>query len=142
MCEYKQVKDLIQLFNESTISKLDLEINEFKLKLEKEVIVKQENELLVDNINNQTQSSINKEQYLEIKSPIVGVYYEQASPEALPFVEEGMMVEKGQVLCIIEAMKVMNEIIAPSQGKIIKKLVNNESFVEYDQVLLLIEEGV
>ena len=141
MCEYKQVKDLIQLFNESTISKLDLEINEFKLKLEKEVIVKQEKELLVD-INNQTQSSVNKEQYLEIKSPIVGVYYEQASPEALPFVEEGMMVEKGQVLCIIEAMKVMNEIIAPSQGKIIKKLVNNENFVEYDQVLLLIEEGV
>ena len=141
MCEYKQVKDLIQLFNESTISKLDLEINEFKLKLEKEVIVKQEKELLVD-INNQTELSINKEQYLEIKSPIVGVYYEQASPEAQLFVEEGMMVEKGQVLCIIEAMKVMNEIIAPSQGKIIKKLVNNESFVEYDQVLLLIEEGV
>jgi len=141
MCEYKQVKELIQLFNESTISKLDLEINEFKLKLEKEVIVKQEKELLVD-INNQTQSSVNKEQYLEIKSPIVGVYYEQASPEAQLFVEEGMMVEKGQVLCIIEAMKVMNEIIAPSQGKIIKKLVTNESFVEYDQVLLLIEEGV
>jgi len=74
----------------------------------------------------------------EVKSPIVGTFYEAPSPGALPFVKVGDVVQVGQVLCIIEAMKLMNEIEADVSGEIVKRLVNNAQPVEYGQVLFLI----
>ncbi len=74
----------------------------------------------------------------EIKSPIVGTFYEAPSPGALPFVKVGDTVQPGQVLCIIEAMKLMNEIEADVGGEIVKRLVNNAQPVEYGQALFLI----
>ena len=74
----------------------------------------------------------------QVKSPIVGTFYEAPSPGALPFVKMGDMVQEGQVLCIIEAMKLMNEIEADVSGEIVKRLVNNAQPVEYGQVLFLI----
>ncbi len=74
----------------------------------------------------------------EVKSPIVGTFYETPSPGALPFVKVGDVVQEGQVLCIIEAMKLMNEIEADAGGEIVKRLVNNAQPVEYGQVLFLI----
>jgi acetyl-CoA carboxylase biotin carboxyl carrier protein len=74
----------------------------------------------------------------EVKSPIVGTFYEAPSPGALPFVKVSDVVQAGQVLCIIEAMKLMNEIEADVSGEIIKRLVNNAQPVEYGQVLFLI----
>jgi len=74
----------------------------------------------------------------EVKSPIVGTFYESASPGAPAFVKQGDVVQAGQVLCIIEAMKLMNEIEADVSGEIIKRLVNNAQPVEYGQVLFLI----
>ncbi len=74
----------------------------------------------------------------EVKSPIVGTFYEAPSPGALPFVKAGDVVQTGQVLCIIEAMKLMNEIEADVSGEIVKRLVNNAQPVEYGQVLFLI----
>jgi acetyl-CoA carboxylase biotin carboxyl carrier protein len=66
-----------------------------------------------------------------VKSPIVGTFYEAASPGAPPFVGVGDTVKEGQVLCIIEAMKLMNEIEADASGEIVKRFVNNSSPVEY-----------
>jgi len=74
----------------------------------------------------------------EVKSPIVGTFYETPSPGAPPFVKVGDVVQEGQVLCIIEAMKLMNEIEADTGGEIVKRLVNNAQPVEYGQVLFLI----
>jgi acetyl-CoA carboxylase biotin carboxyl carrier protein len=74
----------------------------------------------------------------EVKSPIVGTFYESPSPGALPFVKVGDVVQEGQVLCIIEAMKLMNEIEADVSGEIVKRLVSNAQPVEYGQVLFLI----
>ena len=74
----------------------------------------------------------------EVKSPIVGTFYEAPSPGAPPFVKVGDAVQVGQVLCIIEAMKLMNEIEADVSGEIVKRLVNNAQPVEYGQVLFLI----
>ena len=70
-----------------------------------------------------------------VKSPIVGTFYESPSPGAPPFVKPGDKVEAGQVLCIIEAMKLMNEIEADLGGEIVKRLVNNGQPVEYGQPL-------
>jgi len=73
-----------------------------------------------------------------VKSPIVGTFYEAPSPGAPAFVKAGDVVQEGQVLCIIEAMKLMNEIEADASGEIVKRTVNNGQPVEYGQVLFLI----
>jgi len=77
-----------------------------------------------------------------ITSPMVGTFYAASSPEAAPFVEVGSTVNVGDVVCIIEAMKVMNEIKAPCDGTVTSILVENEALVEYDQALMVIEENV
>jgi len=76
-----------------------------------------------------------------VHSPIVGTYYESASPGAPPFVAVGEKVATGQVLCIVEAMKLMNEIESDVAGEIVKKLVNNGQPVEYGQELFAIRAG-
>jgi acetyl-CoA carboxylase biotin carboxyl carrier protein len=76
-----------------------------------------------------------------ITSPMVGTFYRASSPEANPFVEEGDSVRKGQTLCIIEAMKMMNEIEAEVAGRVIKVLCENAQPVEYGQPLVVIEVG-
>lgn len=77
--------------------------------------------------------------YYAVRSPIVGTFYRAPAPGADPFVEVGDFVEKGQVLCIVEAMKVMNELESPVAGKIVDILVQNGEPVEYGQVLFLID---
>jgi acetyl-CoA carboxylase biotin carboxyl carrier protein len=77
--------------------------------------------------------------YHEIRSPIVGTFYGAPSPDSDPFVKPGDEVSPGDVLCIVEAMKLMNEIESDASGKVVKVLVENAEPVEYDQVLFLIE---
>jgi acetyl-CoA carboxylase biotin carboxyl carrier protein len=85
-------------------------------------------------------SEIKEEQkYHVIKSPLVGTFYRSPSPGAPPFVEEGDMVSKGQILCIIEALKVMNEIESDVDGRVAKILVENGQPVEYGQELFYVE---
>jgi acetyl-CoA carboxylase biotin carboxyl carrier protein len=79
------------------------------------------------------------EKLVTITSPIVGTFYRAPSPDADPYVEEGDLVRKGQVLCIVEAMKLMNEIESEVDGRIYKILVESAKPVEYGQPLFLIE---
>ncbi len=76
---------------------------------------------------------------LPVKSPLIGVFYNSPGPESKPFVEIGITVEKGAALCIIEAMKVMNEIPSPVRGKVIKILVSNGQSVQAEQDLFLLQ---
>lgn len=76
---------------------------------------------------------------MEICSPMVGTFYRSPAPDADPYTEVGQMVQVGQTLCIIEAMKLMNEIESEYTGKVIKILVENAQPVEYNQVLFLIQ---
>jgi acetyl-CoA carboxylase biotin carboxyl carrier protein len=75
----------------------------------------------------------------EMKSPMIGTFYRSKSPDKPPFVQPGDMVKKGQVLCIIEAMKLFNEIESEFDGKIVKVLADDSQPVEYDQPIFLIE---
>ncbi|MFA6457136.1 MAG: acetyl-CoA carboxylase biotin carboxyl carrier protein [Bacteroidota bacterium] len=77
--------------------------------------------------------------YHEVKSPIVGTFYRSPSPDAAPYVEVGSKVKQGGVLCIVEAMKLMNEIECDTAGTIVKINVENGKPVEYGQVLFLVE---
>jgi len=76
---------------------------------------------------------------VEIKSPMIGTFYLTASPDAAPFVTEGGSISAGKTVCIIEAMKLFNEIESDISGKIVKILVANASPVEYDQPLFLVD---
>jgi acetyl-CoA carboxylase biotin carboxyl carrier protein len=80
-------------------------------------------------------------QYHEIRSPIVGTFYRAPAPDAEPYVEIGQAVKVGSVLCIVEAMKLMNEIESDCDGAIMKIMVENGKPVEYNQVLFLIEKA-
>lgn len=86
-----------------------------------------------------TTPTVIEKKYAEVRSPIVGTFYRAPSPEADAYVEVGKMINKGDVLCIIEAMKLMNEIESDIAGKIVKILVENAQPVEYNQVLFLID---
>jgi acetyl-CoA carboxylase biotin carboxyl carrier protein len=76
-----------------------------------------------------------------VKSPIVGTYYGSPSPGAAPFVSPGERVEKGQVICIVEAMKLMNEIESDASGEIVKCFISNGQPIEFGQPLFSIREG-
>ena len=77
--------------------------------------------------------------YKSLKAPMIGTFYRSSGPDSPTFAQVGDMVEKGQVICIIEAMKLFNEIEAEESGRIVKALVENATPVEYDQPLFLIE---
>jgi acetyl-CoA carboxylase biotin carboxyl carrier protein len=76
-----------------------------------------------------------------VESPMVGTFYRASAPDAAPFVEEGSSVRKGQTVCIIEAMKMMNEIEAPAAGRVVRIVAENAQPVEYGQALMVIEVG-
>jgi acetyl-CoA carboxylase biotin carboxyl carrier protein len=80
-------------------------------------------------------------QFHEIKSPIVGTFYRSPAPDAAPFIQVGSVIRPGAILCIVEAMKLMNEIEADVAGKIVKIMVENGQPVEYDQTLFLVEKS-
>ena len=82
---------------------------------------------------------IAEKKYHEVKSPIVGTFYRAPAPDASNYVEVGQAVEEGSVLCIVEAMKLMNEIESDASGTIVKVCVENGKPVEYNQVLFLVE---
>ena len=86
----------------------------------------------------ESEASIDFNHITEVKSPMVGVFYAAPSPEAQPYVQVGSKVKKGDVLCIIEAMKLMNEITAEQDGEIVDICVNSGEVVEYSQTLFKI----
>jgi acetyl-CoA carboxylase biotin carboxyl carrier protein len=87
----------------------------------------------------QSSSSSDSSRYITIKSPMIGTFYRSPKPESPSFVNVGDTVAKGQKVCIIEAMKLFNEIESEVSGKIVKILVDNATPVEYDQALFLVD---
>ena len=121
----KQFETILALFEKSTVSEMELESEAFKLKLKRNTEV---HEVIARPIIHQASSQSVKEDNAHwVKAPLVGTYYHSANPDAKPYVEVGQAVREGQVICLIEAMKVMNEI----------KAINGK-MVEYNQALVRI----
>lgn len=138
------IRELMDKFNNSNIQKMDVEFDDIKIKLEKESTnsIVQQGEKVVFKEKEVVPIKEEKQEVIQgepIKAPLVGVFYSKSSPEAKPFVEVGSHVEIGDTLCIIEAMKVMNEIKAPISGTIIDISVKDEELVEYDQIIMRIQ---
>ena len=81
---------------------------------------------------------INDEKTVTIKAPLVGTYYTSSKPGSTPFISEGASIRKGQIICIIEAMKIFNEIESEISGKVLKILIKSGTPVEYDQDLIVV----
>lgn len=132
------IKQIMSEFDQSNVTKMKVEIDDLKIELEKEsekveyVKPVEEKKVVEDKCREQATGT-------PVKSPIVGVFYSASSPESEPYVTVGKNVKKGDIVCIIEAMKVMNEIKAPCDGTVTSILVENEALVEYDQALMVIE---
>ena len=137
----RQIRELAQIVRENGLSALEVSENESRIRIEcdqKEVVVQ---EMAAAPASPQTavpeekQTNVDFNRAREIKSPMVGVFYADSAPEASPFVEIGSRVKKGDVVCIIEAMKLMNEITAEFDGEVVDICVRNGDVVEYGQPL-------
>ena len=148
--EIKEVKELLKAFDESDSTFLSLEQDGVKLKLKKAeakeaVIVPQKVEVATDNNQTiKTEASDIKDTKEELEegdkvlAPLVGVFYAAPSPEEEAYVQVGDKVKAGQILCLIEAMKMMSEITAPREGVIKKIYVKNQDVVGFEEPLFLI----
>lgn len=150
--EQKDLKDLIKTFDKSSISKLVLKDKDFYIKLEKKAAAIQESyEVQTPPVKieaakpKQIEAKPQEEKpqsanITTINSPMVGTFYRAPSPDAAPFVNVGDTVKKGQTIAIIEAMKIMNELEAEFDCKILEILVENGQPVEYDMPLFKVEK--
>lgn len=156
MLDYNQIKELIKEIDSSSLRVFELENSDIKLKLSKN----EENSLYKENIINTTSSESSTvftkeiktsteetlaqtEELIEenlniVKSPLVGTYYSSSTPGGSPYVEVGYKVKKGDVLCIVEAMKIMNEITSEVDGEIVEVLRTDEEIVEFGMELFKI----
>lgn len=131
----EDIEKIIKIFECANVSKLSLELENMKLSLEKN----EENKMFIE--NKDTNNIVSKEECCNleyIESPVVGTFYTSRAPEKPPFITVGSKVKKGDVLCIIEAMKVMNEVVSPCSGVVKEIYFKNESLVEYGKRLIAI----
>jgi acetyl-CoA carboxylase biotin carboxyl carrier protein len=144
--EHEDLKELIGLLKDTDITELQVEKEGIKIKIRRE---KYFGHFEVPNpmierkaLKEEVPVPMLDEKLFTVASPIVGTFYRAPAPDAAPFVEAGTKVKKGQVLCVIEAMKLMNEIESEVDGVIARILVENGHPVEYSEPLFLIDPAV
>lgn len=147
----KEIKEMINLMNENGLVELEIEKDDMRVRLKKTgagveassggTILIEKTSLSPTHAKEEATESIEKLaiKTVEIKAPMVGTFYRAPSPESPPYVEVGQVIEPGQVICIIEAMKLMNEIKSEIKGKLLEILVDNTEPVEFGQPMFLIE---
>ncbi|WP_242928402.1 acetyl-CoA carboxylase biotin carboxyl carrier protein [Pontibacter vulgaris] len=157
----KEIQDLIDFIAKSGLNKVNIETEEFKISVKRDpdqqityvkesgavapaaapapVAAPQAAPAAAPAPVAAAPAASEESRYVAIKAPMIGTFYRASSPEAPIFVNVGDEVKKGQVICIIEAMKLFNEIESEVSGKIVKVLVDNASPVEYDQPLFLVD---
>ena len=158
----KEIQDLIDFINQSGLEEVEIETDELTLHIKRSKPVQNKEAALGDLRTDYTtddreldttaslavskhpnRESTNKEStntaYVAIKSPMIGTFYRATNPESAPFVKQGQSISKNQTVCVIEAMKLFNEIEAEVSGTIVEVLVEDASPVEYDQPLFLVK---
>lgn len=156
--DIKQIQELIKFVSRSGVNEVSIEQKEFKITIKTnqaptyitaapaqaapQTLAAPQPAVPAASGTNPAPAAAPKDEaanYITVKSPMIGTFYRSASPEKPLFVNIGDEIKSGQVLCIIEAMKLFNEIESEVTGRIVKILVDNASPVEYDQPLFLVE---
>ncbi|NML41417.1 acetyl-CoA carboxylase biotin carboxyl carrier protein [Chitinophaga sp. G-6-1-13] len=158
--DFKQIQELVKMINKSNISELSIEQDKFKITIkQKDNEVQQVIAVPAAAAPIQTVAAVapaaapvqaatsapaapaapKADNLITIKSPMIGTFYRSAGPDKAPFINVGDEIAAGKVVCIIEAMKLFNEIESEVSGKIVKVLVDDATPVEYDQPLFLVE---
>lgn len=147
----KELKEIIAVMQENGLTELELEKNGFKVKLKKSPSgfeIKNEPTTewrmpAVDIPQSQAPEKVEKEPegVVVVRSPMVGTFYAAPAPDKEPYVSKGKAIKEGDVLCIVEAMKLMNEIKSEVSGQVIEILVSNGQPVEFDQPLFKIQKA-
>ena len=142
--DYKDIEKLIDKLDKSSLSHFQYEKDNFKLIIKKEFCdEKKDIRRPADTVSAKVSAPVSEvkedKNIVLVKSPIVGTFYSSSSPDTPAFVSAGAKVKKGDTLCIIEAMKLMNEIVAESDGEILEVLCENESMVEFGEVIFKIK---
>ena len=147
MMDIKKIEQILQLFEKSSVATMELEVDEIKIKLEKTPSLSYTQPTVnvmspVATMNTPVVEEVKEEvKGTWVKAPLVGTYYASSSPENAPYITVGCKVNKGDTLCLIEAMKVMNELKAPRDGVILDIVASNSMMVSFDQPLILIGEA-
>ena len=162
--EFKEIQDILKLVNKTDLTEVEIERKDFKLTIRR----KQPESNVIYTATQQpaqvqaapvapaaapvvaatpqpvgeaplAETSAESDNHIAFKSPMIGTFYRAQSPESEPFVKVGDHIQKGQVVCIIEAMKLFNEIESEVEGKVVKIMLDNAQPVEYDQPLFIID---
>jgi len=149
---FKEIKELIEIFDETNLTKLSLKNEDIKIELDKNISVApvQTTQAPAPQVAPQTTTTITETttapapqtdngDFEYITSPMVGTFYQAASPDSAPYVKAGDKVKAGQTVCIVEAMKIMNEIQAEFDCEIVEILVKDGQAVEFDTQLFKVK---
>jgi acetyl-CoA carboxylase biotin carboxyl carrier protein len=155
-----EIRDLIDFIAKSGLNEVNIETKELKLHVKREpdqkifksapsstaalapqpaAVAPSAGQFVQQTIAAAKAPEVSGKKTVEIKSPMIGTFYRSSSPDTPPFVNVGDKITKGQTVCIIEAMKLFNEIEAEYSGTVVKVMVENSTPVEYDQVLFVVE---
>ncbi|AGD98392.1 acetyl-CoA carboxylase biotin carboxyl carrier protein [Blattabacterium sp. (Blatta orientalis) str. Tarazona] len=155
--DFKNIKSLIQLISKSNIREVRVKIGETQIHIKNNIFRKKRKKLLnpILSKNRRIYSPVpdfsdrfsklemekkpDKSQYITIKSPIIGTFYRRPHPDKEPFVKVGDKIKIGTKICVIEAMKLFNDIESEVDGKIVKILVEDSTPVDYDQPLFILD---
>lgn len=159
--DLKEIQNLIKFVANSGVAEVKLEMDDVKITIRTtlegnvtettyvqqlpaqgvlpQAVAPQQVAPVVVNVNAEAQAPAEDSKFITIKSPIIGTFYRKPSPDKPVFTEVGSVISKGDVLCVIEAMKLFNEIESEVSGKIVKILVDDMSPVEFDQPLFLVD---
>lgn len=151
--DIKKLKKILKVLDEANFCEIEWEEANFKIRVKKTIPEISESKKFTTlpqiqsdvpmALTNQQEKQLTKTELIEgqsiIRSPLVGTFYRASSPNASPFVNVGDVINPGQILCIIEAMKLMNEVESDRAGKIVSILVENAHPVEYGEPLFILE---
>jgi acetyl-CoA carboxylase biotin carboxyl carrier protein len=157
----EELRELIRLLRESNVSEFELQKADYRVRIKHGTVVETSQEGMTPVVAKQSKPSNGQDASTmqtetpsatetpqapevpshEVKSPMVGTFYRSASPGAAAFVEVGDVVHKGQVLCIIEAMKIMNEIESDVDGEVLKIHISNGQPVEFSEILFTVKSA-
>ncbi|MDQ6600404.1 acetyl-CoA carboxylase biotin carboxyl carrier protein [Bacillus salipaludis] len=147
--KWNELKELIEILDHSSLDVLKIENQDIKLYFQKHDaatidFTKQQTETLESvtvNLESEKTAPKREEGLHQIKSPMIGAFYSRSNPETAPFVQVGTVIEKNQTLCVLEAMKLFNEVVSDVGGEIVDILVEDGQIIEFGQPLFLVKVG-